>query len=878
MASPEGQTSNQTAASAGNVRTLNLTFIAAAALLFVGGAALVLFPVIRTPTLHTILDTSIFQTSAILALLLWQIGLRADQVSARLLAISFTVIAVAELVHTLTAVRWSASAGVDPAIVARLTGTWGPSTYLLPLGLFLLVAVQRLESKHVVWIFAATLIVAAAGLFWLFDMLPRFAPGGLFGITRPSLAFAPLLWLAAGLLFWRYRERNDVTRALALMAALLVAPYAVILFSIGPYDAPALFAHMGKLVGRLFLLLSLTQLGARSSAQLVISERDLQAFNADLEQRIRERTAALVAEARVRRDAELKLSIQVDRLRLLHQITRAIGERLDLGSIFQVVVRSLEDRLPVDFACVCRYDAARHLLLVSNVGIASLSLARELAMTEQAEIGIDNNGLSRCVGGELVYEPDIALVRFPFPERLAKSGLGSLVIAPLLVEGKTFGVLVAARRAVESFSSPDCEFVRQLCEHVAVAIHQAQLHGTLQRAYDDLRATQQAAMRQERLNAIGQMASGIAHDINNAISPVAIYTQSLLERDTTLSPDIRRYLETVRRVTNDVAATVGRMREFYRAREDDSALEPVDINELVMQTVDLTRARWSDVAQERGVVVSVKADLASNLPAVPGIASEIREALTNLVFNAVDAMPQGGTLSLSTSLRAGPDARVEVSVMDTGVGMDEETRRRCLEPFFTTKGERGTGLGLAMVYGMAQRHNAGVEIESEPGHGTTFHLLFPQTVARAEEAPAATPAGRTARPLRILLIDDDPFVLDSMRSVLTLDGHDVTEANGGRSGIDTFDREQGGGAPFDVVITDLGMPEVGGNKVIAAVKAASPQTPVILMTGWGQRLEGADDTAPPPDFVVPKPPDLDSLREVFRKIAAREQGSVPAAS
>jgi signal transduction histidine kinase/CheY-like chemotaxis protein len=857
--------SSQAAASAES--TLSLTLIVVAACLCAGGLALTFFPGVRTPTLHTILDTSIFLTTAILALLLWQIGLRAAQLAARLLAITFSIVAVAELLHTLTALEGSPVAG---DVAARLTDTWGPSTYLLPIGLFALTAVQRLDPRRTPWLFAAGLSGLAVGLLLLFGALPTDVPPG--PLARPTLVLAPLLWLAAGLLFWRYRARNDVTRALALMAALLIVPFTVMLFSRGPYDAPALFAHLGKLAGLLFLLLSLTQLGARSSAQLMLAERDLHIFNAELERRIAERTAEL-------EQAKQKLSIQVDRLRLLHQITRAIGDRLDLGSIFQVVVRSLEDRLPVDFASVCTYDGDRRMLRVSNVGVASMPLARELAMAEQSEICIDSNGLSHCVGGDLVCEPDIAAARFPFPERLARGGLRSLVISPLVVERRTFGVLVLARKTSESFSSPDCEFVRQLCEHVALAIHQAQLHGTLQHAYDDLRLTQQAATRRERLNAIGQLASGIAHDINNAISPVAIYTQSLLERDTGVGPEVRRYLETVRRVINDVAATVGRMREFYRSRDSAAELEPVELNELVMQTVDLTRARWSDVAQQRGIVISVKADLAHDLPPVPGVPSEIREALTNLVFNAVDAMPGGGMLTLSTHAASGSEAPVEVAVSDIGVGMDEDTRRRCLEPFFTTKGERGTGLGLAMVYGMAQRHNARVEIESEPGRGTTFRLLFPQASKRVAAAAIPEPAKQASPRLRILLIDDDPFILDSMRVVLGLDGHAVTEANGGQAGIDAFAEALRSGMPFDVVITDLGMPEVGGSKVIEAVKAASAATPVILMTGWGQRLERTDEAAPSPlpDFVVPKPPDLETLRDVFRQIAARQLDEVPAA-
>ncbi len=250
------------------------------------------------------------------------------------------------------------------------------------------------------------------------------------------------------------------------------------------------------------------------------------------------------------------------------------------------------------------------------------------------------------------------------------------------------------------FSSGECEFLRQLSEHVALAAHQAQLYGALQAAYEDLRQTREAVMQQERLRALGQMASGIAHDINNAISPVALYTDSLLEREPNLSAQGRGHLQTIQRAIHDVAATVARMREFYRQRESQSTLTPVHLNRLVPQVVDLTRARWSDMPQQRGIVIQLRTELADDPPVVMGVESEIREALTNLIFNAVDAMPEGGTLRLRTKVVGNPSEpsrQVQLEVSDTGGGMDEEARRRCLEPFFTTKGERGTGLGLAMV-------------------------------------------------------------------------------------------------------------------------------------------------------------------------------------
>ena len=204
----------------------------------------------------------------------------------------------------------------------------------------------------------------------------------------------------------------------------------------------------------------------------------------------------------------------------------------------------------------------------------------------------------------------------------------------------------------KSFSSGDCEFLRQLSEHVALAAHQAQLYYALQQAYDDLRQTQQAVMQQERLRALGQMASGIAHDINNAISPVALYTELLLETEPNLSARARDYLETTQRAIDDVAHTVARMREFYRQREPQLILAPVDLNRLVQQVLDLTRARWSDMPQQRGIVIDMRTELRPRSAGRRRIESEIREALTNLIFNAVDAMPDGGTLTLRTQSRA----------------------------------------------------------------------------------------------------------------------------------------------------------------------------------------------------------------------------------
>jgi PAS domain S-box-containing protein len=574
------------------------------------------------------------------------------------------------------------------------------------------------------------------------------------------------------------------------------------------------------------------------------------------------------------RASEERLRLQLERLNLLDWTTRAIGQRQDLHSIFQVVIRSLEERLPIDFGCVCLYDAAQESLTVTCVGSKSEELALELAIPEHAKIRIDENGLARCVRGQLVYESDIASSESPFPQRLARGGLRALVVAPLLVESKAFGVLVAARRQAQAFSSSDCEFLRQLSEHVALAAHQAQLYSALQQAYEDLRQSQQVTLQQERLRALGQMASGIAHDINNAISPAALYVESLLERDASLSAQAREYLATIQRAIEDVAETVLRMREFYRPRDAQPELARVDINGLVQQVVDLTRARWSDMPQQRGIVITLHTDFAVDVPRFPGVESEIRDALTNLIFNAVDAMPKGGALALRTRALAQPGddglviSGVVVEVSDTGIGMDEETRRRCLEPFFTTKGERGTGLGLATVYGMVQRHGAELEIESAPRKGTTVRLVFPaaavDVTSTVHLAGPVLPTGR----LRILLVDDDPLLIRSLTDILQSDGHHVTAADGGQAGIDAFVAAQARGERYSVVITDLGMPYVDGRKVAAAIRAASPDTPILLLTGWGQRLMDEDDIPTDVDQVLSKPPKLHELRVALAELTS----------
>ena len=451
---------------------------------------------------------------------------------------------------------------------------------------------------------------------------------------------------------------------------------------------------------------------------------------------IRDQGGAIVGASKIARDiserkrVESRLAAQLARLDLLNNITRAIGERQDLPSIFKVVIRSLEEELPIDFGCLGLIDPTQQYFTVVSTGVSGPWIDGDPPLADDTQLALKASGLSRCVEGILLHEPDAAASDTALGQRMALAGLGSIVAAPLQVESKIFGILIAARASKHGFSSSDCEFLRQVSEHVALAAHQAELYGALESAYQDLRQTQQAVMEQERLRVIGQMASGIAHDINNALSPAMLYCQMLLDHSPELTDESRGRVAIIETSIDSVAQSVARMKDCYRPRESQNYADPVLLNREVQQVLELTRARWQSMPQERGIVITVDTDLEPALPAILGSASEIRDALTNLILNAVDAMPQGGRLTLRSGTR---DAdRVAVEVIDTGVGMDAATRERCLEAFFTTKGERGSGLGLAMVHGTMQRHGGEVRIHSEPGEGTRMELLFLSSGAPAE--------------------------------------------------------------------------------------------------------------------------------------------------
>ncbi|HPU56893.1 MAG TPA: ATP-binding protein [Verrucomicrobiota bacterium] len=407
---------------------------------------------------------------------------------------------------------------------------------------------------------------------------------------------------------------------------------------------------------------------------------------------------------------------------------------------------------------------------------------------------------------------------------------------------------------------------------------QIRLTEGVQKAYDELRRTQAVVVQQERLRALGEMASGVVHDVNNALSPIVAYSELMLGTIPDLPENARHYLQTIHRAGDDIANIVSRMRQFYRQRSDTEQLVRVNINQLIEEVVELTRPRWRDLSQREGISIHIQKELDPGLPLLLSDPSDLREALINLVFNAIDALPCGGTITLVTRAKSTGNAdsdvtqQLHVEIRDDGIGMDESTRERCLEPFFSTKTKRGgTGLGLAMVYGMMQRHEGSIEIESAPCMGTCVRLVFPIRQRTPQTQPAAAPAPSSARQLRILCIDDEPQMQEILKNCLTRFRHEVTIASNGREGVEVFRAALKRHEPYETVITDLGMPDIDGHQVARAIKAESPGTPVIMMTGWGAMMKEAGEEAPEVDALLGKPPHIQELNEILQRLAGGKQ-------
>ncbi len=373
----------------------------------------------------------------------------------------------------------------------------------------------------------------------------------------------------------------------------------------------------------------------------------------------------------------------------------------------------------------------------------------------------------------------------------------------------------------------------------------------------DRKRIEEQLLQAEKLRAVGEMASGVAHDFNNALAAILGNTQLLLYN----APDgeLKEMLKIIEQVAKDSSQTVRRLQDFTRSRAPQELFK-VDINSIIKDSIEITKPRWKDEAQSRGTSIEIVSNL-EDIPFASGSASELREVITNMIFNAVEAMPDGGKIEIRTFKRK-RDICIQIS--DTGIGIPEEAKKRIFEPFFTTKPFTNAGLGLSMSYGIVKRFGGEVEAESKVGLGTTFTITLPIGEGKEEAVdPQLIKKGKKAR---ILVIDDEEFVRSVLSRTLAQADHQVTLAEDGIKGVQLFKEGK-----FDVVLTDLGMPGVSGWEVCRMIKEISPHTPVGMITGWGGEESRDKMEQFGLDFFISKPFDFAQILNVVAETMESKQ-------
>ncbi len=549
---------------------------------------------------------------------------------------------------------------------------------------------------------------------------------------------------------------------------------------------------------------------------------------------------------------------KLEEMSVLHELSRAVTGQLDLAELVSAIRRQVGRVLDARNMLILLYDEADQ-----EVEVALRMLEGEERPEPRRHPAGDGLFMRLVERRRPIRTDDYAAecrregVRpvegsLPYPFWLG---------VPMVAGDQPIGGLILRSNA-RPFTADDERLLMNIAGLAALAFRSARLFDERSRAFQELAEAQDQLVRTEKLRALGEMASGVAHDFNNLLASILGRTQLLLRK--VEDPKLQQWLQVIERAATDGAQTVRRIQEFARIRRDQPFVT-VDLNGVVKEALEVTQSRWGEEAQSQGVTIEVTTTL-DPVPVIAGDPAELREALTNLILNAVDAMPEGGRLSLTTEAAA---SHVVVKVSDTGVGISEEVQRHIFDPFFSTKGPKGTGLGLSIAYGIVSRHGGQIAIESAEGRGSTFALTFPVNAAEPERpASAVLPA---TSPVRCLVVDDEQLVLEALGDLLATAGHSVVLVADGGEAIERFKAE-----PFDLVLTDLAMPGVNGWQLARAVKDHTRSVPVLLVTGYGVELSHEELLAHGVDAVLSKPVKLEDILSAVTTFGSRRQRERPA--
>ncbi len=614
------------------------------------------------------------------------------------------------------------------------------------------------------------------------------------------------------------------------------------------------------------------RIGDRVLGVLDVESDRLAAFGPD-----DERLLASVASqaAMVLQNARLlvETGARATRFEAVNEIARAVSSTLDPLRLDRAIVSQLARVVPCERYAVLHYDhETRRVRRTVALDVASGLAHDGDELSWSFEEAIDPESLTPHLAFVLA---DLGVERCAMEARVVAQGLASLVLVPIALDGVVTAAIVAASNRADGFDDGQVRLLEAVSYHVGVALKNAQLFTRLQESYTQLDEAQDGLVRSEKLRALGEMASGVAHDFNNVLGAILGRAQLLKLAIGEGDPDKVAELEIIEQAAQDGAATVRRLQDFTRVRTDHG-FRPVALPQVIEDCLSLTRGRWRDEAGRAGIAYEV-VHTPGDVPDVAGEASELREVLTNLILNALDAMPEGGSLRLTTDRTASGEVRLTVA--DTGAGMDDEVRVRIFDPFFTTKGVRGVGLGLSVVYGIVQRHGGRIEVTSAPGRGTAMHVILPAAdgAVVAVAVPAAAPRTKasefvTGPALRIFVVDDEPGVRTLLADLLRVAGHAAEAFASGRELMAALEATASDSAapPVDLILTDLGMPEMSGWEVASAVRGRPDAPPVVLVTGWGIQLDDQLLAESGVTDVIAKPFTLEDVLEVVRRVSRRE--------
>jgi len=428
--------------------------------------------------------------------------------------------------------------------------------------------------------------------------------------------------------------------------------------------------------------------------------------------------------------------------------------------------------------------------------------------------------------------------------------------------GQEFSMVVAAESKDESNAALDCTLqsgeqkqfeLRTICAdgrvrcmdaHTSPLWHDGNITGVMVFMSDitERKLAQARAARSDKLRALGELAAGVAHNLNNSLTVIQGRAQLLLMRGSA-DEGQKKSLEVITQAVGDCSQTLRRLLDFSRRNSSRNAV-PVDLSELVSSSLEIARPKWQTAAANRTGTIDVRVDAPRPVMAL-GDSSELREVVLNLIFNAVDAMPQGGTIEVGTRVE-GASARFWVA--DTGGGMTQEVIARIFEPFYSTKGEHGTGLGLSASHGIIENHSGDMNVTSEVGKGTRFDVILPLHESASTTPAAVTTARAETKSARVLVVEDEEKVRVLLNEAFRSEGHEVTEAATGAEALKRLD-----GGEFDLMICDLGLPELSGLHVARWVKEFRPDLPVIIATGFAEMIAEEDYQKARIDDVISKP-------------------------